>query len=197
MLTFTETAVTEIRHLLEQTGEEGLSLRLAIMGRGPGGFRYDLAFVRSDNRSDDDVVLEQDGFQVFVDPASAENLDGATVDFKTEMNRRGFQIDNPNTGWKDPVAAKVQRILDTRINPSIAMHGGFITLHKVEESVAYITMGGGCQGCGMAAFTLSEGIEAQLLEEVPELKGISDMTDHTAGANPFYAASEQGESPVV
>jgi Fe/S biogenesis protein NfuA len=198
VIDFTENAVTEIAHLIEQTeAEEELALRMAILGRGPGGFRYDLAFVHTSDHRAEDIVLELDGFDVFVDRQSADLLEGATVDFQTELNQRGFRIDNPNTGWKDPLADKVQRVLDEQVNPAIAAHGGFITLHRVADGIAYISMGGGCQGCGMAAFTLTEGIEAQLLQAVPELKGIQDLTDHAAGTDPYYAATEQGESPVA
>jgi len=197
VLTFTEKAVEAVQTLMEETGEEELALRVAILGRGPGGFRYDLAFVREGDGSDDDVRVEFDSFNVYVDAGSAENLEGASVDFLDTPRGRGFQIDNPNTGWKDPVADQVQRVLDTVINPSIAMHGGYVTLHEIKDGIAHVSMGGGCQGCGMAAFTLSEGIEAQLLSSVPELKGVKDITDHSMGQNPYYAADEEGESPVA
>lgn len=196
MLTFSEEAIEQIRTLMRETGEEDLALRVAILGRGPAGFRYDLAFVKRSDHSGEDVAVDLDAFTVFVDRKSAENLEGARVDFQDDARGRGFQIENPNTGWKDPAAAQVQRILDTRINPSIAMHGGFVTLHEVRDGIAFVSMGGGCQGCGLAMLTLKEGIEAELLASVPELSGVRDITDHASGQNPFYAPDEQGASPL-
>ena len=197
MVTISEKAIEEIRTLMGNAGDDDIALRVAILGRGPGGFRYDLAFVGLADRKEDDIVVDVEAFQVFIDSSSAPNLQGARIDFQTDQQQAGFRIENPNTGWKDPLAAKVQRILDTRINPSIAMHGGYITLVNVRDEVAYIRMEGGCQGCGLARLTLKEGVEAQIMTELPELKGIVDTTDHAVGADPFYQPSEQGESPLA
>jgi Fe/S biogenesis protein NfuA len=197
LLTISEKAIEEIRSLMDEAGEDDIALRVAVLGRGPGGFRYDLAFVNLSDRKEDDIVVDVESFQVFIDSSSAPNLEGARIDFQTDDQQAGFRIENPNTGWKDPLASRVQQILDTRINPSVAMHGGFITLVDVRDEVAYIRMEGGCQGCGLAMLTLKDGVEAQLMTELPELKGIVDTTDHAVGGNPFYQPSEEGESPVA
>jgi len=57
--------------------------------------------------------------------------------------------------------------------------------------VVMVRMAGGCQGCGMADVTLRQGIEAMLHQHVPEVKGIVDITDHTAGSNPYFAAAKK------
>jgi Fe/S biogenesis protein NfuA len=75
------------------------------------------------------------------------------------------------------------------INPSLAMHGGYAKLERVEGDTAYVIMGGGCQGCGLAALTLTEGIKAQIENRIPEIREVVDVTDHAAGDNPFYEAS--------
>ena len=84
------------------------------------------------------------------------------------------------------IRAKVQAVLDQEINPGVASHGGKITLVDVQGSAIVIHMGGGCQGCGMAAVTLRQGVERTLRERVPEVTEIRDSTDHDAGANPYY-----------
>ena len=84
---------------------------------------------------------------------------------------------------------RVQEVIDTQINPAVAMHGGYITLLDVKEGVAYVEMGGGCQGCGAASLTLKHGVEMLLREEVPEIREVLDTTDHASGTNPFYAPS--------
>ncbi len=52
-----------------------------------------------------------------------------------------------------------------------------------------LNLSGGCQGCGMARATLSQGIEVALKEAIPELTGVVDITDHEKGSNPYYAAA--------
>ena len=80
---------------------------------------------------------------------------------------------------------KVRQLLDQQVNPAIAMHGGFTELVNVEDDKAFITMGGGCQGCAMSAMTLRQGIETAILGAVPEIKEVVDITDHGSGENPF------------
>ena len=84
--------------------------------------------------------------------------------------------------------ARVERILEEEVNPAVAAHGGVIRLDKLEGSTAWLHMGGGCQGCGMAAVTLRQGVERLLLAAVPEITQIRDATDHTAGDRPYYAS---------
>jgi Fe/S biogenesis protein NfuA len=91
----------------------------------------------------------------------------------------------------DPVVAKIVEVLDAQINPQIAAHGGFAELVAVDAPVAYLRMGGGCQGCGMAAVTLSQGIEVLLLDLVPEITEVVDVTDHASGTNPYYEAAKK------
>lgn len=88
------------------------------------------------------------------------------------------------------IRQKIQHLLDTEINPGVAMHGGQVSLIDVQGNVVYIQMGGGCQGCGMADVTLKQGIEAMIREVVPEVGEILDVTDHAAGRNPYYTPSK-------
>ncbi|HHN73873.1 MAG TPA: iron-sulfur cluster assembly accessory protein, partial [Acidobacteria bacterium] len=87
----------------------------------------------------------------------------------------------------DPVAKKVQLVLDERVQPSLAQHGGWIELVEVSDGVAYVQLGGGCQGCSGAQATLSEGIRHAIIEQVPEISDVVDRTDHGAGTNPFMS----------
>jgi Fe/S biogenesis protein NfuA len=72
----------------------------------------------------------------------------------------------------------------------VAGHGGHIDLVAVENDTAYLRFGGGCQGCGMVKATLKEGVEKVLLEEVPEITKVMDVTDHAAGTNPYYESGK-------
>ena len=87
---------------------------------------------------------------------------------------------------EDEVKTKIQKILDEMINPAVASHGGYVELLDVKENVAYLKLGGGCQGCGMVNVTLKQGIEATLKEEIPQLAGVIDQTDHAGGSNHYY-----------
>ncbi len=88
------------------------------------------------------------------------------------------------------IRLKVQRVLDTQINPGVAGHGGKISLLDVKGDAIYIQMGGGCQGCGSASVTLKQGVERALAQYVPEVKHVFDTTDHASGKNPFYSPSK-------
>src|SRR5438034_1240631 len=86
---------------------------------------------------------------------------------------------------------RVAELFETQVNPMVARHGGRVELIDVQDAFVMLRMAGGCQGCGMADVTLRQGIEAMLQQAVPEVKGIVDITDHTAGANPYFAASKK------
>ena len=134
-----------------------------------------------------DIVLDLGTFKVLVDSKSADDLKGAVIDYVEDLNSSGFKIDNPNTPtWDNPKAQKIQELIDERINPAVAAHGGQIELLNVEDDAIYIHMGGGCQGCGMANVTLKHGIEAMIQEVFPEIKQVIDTTDHASGTNPYY-----------
>jgi Fe-S cluster biogenesis protein NfuA len=81
---------------------------------------------------------------------------------------------------------KIQYLLAHKINPGVAAHAGFVELVDVKDNNAYIRLGGGCQGCGAADFTLRQGIEAIIRKEVPEILQVLDVTDHAAGMKPYY-----------
>jgi len=99
-----------------------------------------------------------------------------------EMRRSPSEID---------LREKVETILNSEINPLIAQHGGVVSLIDVRGANLYLQLGGGCQGCGMADVTLRQGIEASIRRALPEVEEVLDVTDHAAGANPFYSPSKK------
>ena len=86
---------------------------------------------------------------------------------------------------------KVQYLIDTQINPGVAEHGGFVRVVDVTDGTLYVKLGGGCQGCGAADFTLRQGIETIIKRNVPEIHQIVDVTNHSAGTSPYYRRPEQ------
>lgn len=91
----------------------------------------------------------------------------------------------------DALFEKVTMIFDTRINPMVAGHGGRVDLIDVQDGVVMLRLMGGCQGCGMADVTLRQGIEATLRQVAPEVRGVVDVTDHSTGANPYFASAKK------
>lgn len=193
MIHFTQTAKERVARFLEAQRGQGVSaLRVA-------GTKSDqkLWLVKADDRRDDDEVLSVQDFEVFLDPTSSKQLGGATVDFVDDVIKSGFRVFWPSPTWDDPVAQRVQDVLDRQVNPGVASHGGHVALAQVEGDAAYVRLGGGCQGCGAADVTLRQGIEEAILSAVPEIKRVLDATDHAAGTNPYYAPTETGNSPLA
>ena len=197
MLTFTDLAKQQVLAAMEEWEGKNPVLRLAVIGRGPAGFQYELGFIEENDGSPDDILVEVGPFTVYVDADSVAKLEGSTVDFVRGLQESGFKFDNPNSMWSDATAQTVQEVIDTQVNPAVASHGGFVTLLDVKDDTAFIALGGGCQGCGMADVTLRQGIEVMIKEAAPQIRQILDTTDHAAGTNPFYEASKSGESPLA
>jgi Fe/S biogenesis protein NfuA len=97
----------------------------------------------------------------------------------------------PEADLSGDVAQRVLQVLEQQVNPAIAMHGGSAELVAVEDSTAYVRLGGGCVGCGMATVTLSQGIEVAITEAVPEIERVVDVTDHASGTNPYYEPAKK------
>ena len=191
MVTLTELAKKNVLMAMEDEEREDLALRIAIVGRQGGSFQYKMDLVGQDEREEADTVVDVGEFDVYVDAQSAPHLQGVTVDFVQRLSEAGFRFDNPNSPWSDPKAAEVAEVIDRQINPAIASHGGFVTLIDVRGDTAYISMGGGCQGCGMADVTLKQGVEASIVGVVEGIARVVDRTDHNSGTNPYYQPSKK------
>jgi Fe/S biogenesis protein NfuA len=197
MIQFTPAARAKVLELLSAEGRQGSALRFMITGRMSGSFQYQLAFMKPADRRSDDVSEDAGGFEVVTDARSAPYLPGTVVEYVETAEEKGFRIENPNPLWSDPVALAVQRLFDEEINPALASHGGFVHLLDLREGVAYVELGGGCQGCGMANVTLKRGIEVRVREAVPQVTSVVDSTDHAGGTNPFFRPAEEGRSPYA
>ena len=161
-------------------------LRVRVLAKDGPRFRYEIALEDPRERAPEDLPVELDGLTVVVDPTSAADLAGATIDLDPEVTGGGLRIDNPNEGWQDPVARAVQEVLDRQINPGVGSHGGMVSLVDVKDGTAYMRFGGGCQGCAAVDVTLKQGVETAIRAAVPAISAIVDVTDHQAGANPYY-----------
>ena len=83
------------------------------------------------------------------------------------------------------IRTRIQELIDAKINPALQGHGGFVRLADVKDRKIYLELGGGCQGCAMAQATLRGGVEAMILEHIPQIEEIVDVTDHASGSKPY------------
>jgi Fe/S biogenesis protein NfuA len=198
MVTFSEEARNQIKAAMDEQQDGRVLLRLEAHSTGAADFAYGMRLVGPDEKGAEDQVFDGGGFEVIVDPESAENLKGASVEFETGAVQSGFRFDNPNQpavpgfgeGKREdlsgPLVDRVQRLLQTELNPAVAAHGGMIRLVGVRDNKAYVAFGGGCHGCGMVDVTLKHGVEARIREAIPEIEEVVDVTDHRGGSNPYY-----------
>jgi Fe/S biogenesis protein NfuA len=194
LLTITDTARQKLLEIFDEQGLRGQgAIRVAIQGRGPGGFDYAMALEEEGSQTPDDTVLDEGDFKVLIDSESLPLLRGATVDYADELMGGGFRMHNPNPTWSDPTAAAIQSLLETSINPALASHGGHVSMIDFKDETVYVQLGGGCQGCGMVDVTLRQGIEQAIKREFPQVKGVIDTTDHAGGSNPYYQPAKGAE----
>jgi Fe/S biogenesis protein NfuA len=199
LLTITDAAREKI--LDARAGEpdaDSLALWVDVSGIEGNSFAYDMYLRPVDEAGVEDAVQSDADIPVVVPGENADKVRGSTLD----LAGGGMVLRNPNSpspapptaaaeppkDLSGPVAQRVLQVLDEQVNPAIAAHGGRADLVAVEEPVAYLHLSGGCQGCGMAAVTLRQGIEAMIFEAVPEITEVVDATDHASGTNPYYKA---------
>lgn len=209
-LTITEEAHAKILELLEARGmKEDGALRITVEDVTFAGPEYGMALVEQSSATDTDVAIDGEGFPVLVDAEHVPYVNGAVVGYYDTLFQQGFQIDppenlpgpeevQPRVNWDDPVAQRVQQVIDQMVNPGVASHGGYVELLDVQGDRIYVRMGGGCQGCGMASVTLKQGVEQLVTQHVPEIHEVIDTTDHAGGTNPYYQPSKgaaAGASP--
>jgi Fe/S biogenesis protein NfuA len=179
---------------------ETLALWVEVNGESGGAFTYLMELRPLAEAEQEGVVQRHDDLSVVLAHESVDKLAGATLDF----TGAGMVMQNPNRptpaspAMGQPPAdltgelpQRVLQVLEEEINPAIAAHGGYAELIAVEDSVVYVRMGGGCQGCGLAAVTLTQGIEVAILDAVPEIEKVVDVTDHASGTNPYYEAAKK------
>lgn len=190
MLKITATAEQKIVALIGETGKPVQGLRVGATARSPFKVDYRLAFLGAEQVRDDDTRVPFNGFDVYLDAASVPLLQETTIDYVDEATGAGFKIDRAHKvppELRGTLAERVLTVIEEQINPSVGGHGGHVTLMEVRDGIVYVELGGGCRGCGMAKVTLKQGIERMLLEALPEIKEVRDVTDHAGGENPYYA----------
>jgi len=207
VLRVSDAALGRVLELREgETDAESLALVVEITGTSGDSYTYDLYFQALSDARPADWTSEQGPLTLVVPASSIDRLRGALLDLSRDVEQGGMVIQNPNhpepprasptisgppPDLSGDVAQRVLAVLEQQINPSIAAHGGRADLVAVEVETAYLRLSGGCAGCGMAAVTLSQGIEVAIFSSVPEITKVVDVTDHAAGTNPFYEPAKK------
>lgn len=190
---FTDAARERVLAFIAEDPADGLAVRVSVQNPSPVAPQYEMALIEPDERDAGDLAYSHAGIDIVVDRESAKILEGTKIDWVESLQGSGFRFDNPNLKplgsqpLEGPVVERVQRVIEEQINPGVATHGGRIALVDVRENIVYVSMGGGCQGCGMAKVTLTQGIKQIIKEAAPEIIDVRDVTDHTAGENPYFS----------
>jgi Fe/S biogenesis protein NfuA len=194
IIDITPEGVEKLKELRDQEPEtDRLGLRVEIISEPGEEFRYDLSFEVVTQAAFSDEVRTVDGMKIIVPANSLELLTGSILDYN---DAQGLIIRNPNKPLApsveglvkdDELSAQIESVLSGEVNPALAAHGGFVSYAGHDgEGVAYLTMGGGCHGCSMSRMTMMEGVQTTLVEKVPGVVKVRDLTDHASGENPYY-----------
>jgi Fe/S biogenesis protein NfuA len=192
-----------------------------VTGSADGEYTHALSIDPRSRVGPGDAVQHEGDLVITVAAEDIAKLRGATIDWNEGPQHSGFVVINPNKppapiplptlpmlapmgspgGAQPPrapvgdldsdIAHRVRAVLDREVNPSIAAHGGHAELAGIEDDNAYLRLGGGCQGCGMASVTLNQGIEVAITRAVPEITRVVDVTDHASGTNPFFEPAKK------
>ncbi len=186
-----EANYTEEEQKIVDSVKELVEERIRAQIQEDGG---DVAFKAYDPE-DGTIILEMDSSGLSTPAFGTQiKIENTLKHFVPEVSRVRFErmVDESaddgedRPGLKTPEAETIKILLETRINPAIAAHGGYINLIDIQKDIAYVEMAGGCQGCGMADATLKQGVEVEIKRAVPVISQVLDVTDHAGGTNPYY-----------
>lgn len=192
MVTITESAQDYLAELLKKQDSEGIGIRVFILDPGTPKAETCISFCRPGEEKEDDDRKEYPQFHAWIEKRSIPFLEEAVVDYAKDSMGGQLTIKAPNSRLPkiredSSIEDRINYILYNEINPSLASHGGAVSLEDlVDDTIAILKFGGGCQGCGMVDVTLKDGVEKTLLEKVPGLTAVRDVTDHTNRDNAYF-----------
>lgn len=195
IIELTPAALEKLRALrLEEEEHDRLGLRLEIAGDNGDTYQYDLSFDEYTKAAFTDEVRTHEGLKVIIPGRDVEKLQGAVLDY---ADATGLIIRNPNKPFAvrieglthdDELSAEIEALVATEVNPALSAHGGFVTFVGHDgDGAAYLRMGGGCHGCSMSRMTMMDGVQRMLVEALPAVAKVVDVTDHSTGENPYYS----------
>lgn len=191
-VTITESAQGYLKDLLAKQDVEGMGIRMFVANPGTPQAETCIAYSRPGEQEQSDVLLELGGFNAYFEEKSIPYLDEAKVDYSPDKMGGQLTIRAPNSKMPkitddSSLQDKVNYVLYNEINPGLASHGGHVSLVEItDDGYAVLQFGGGCQGCSAVDITLKQGVEKTLMEKLPAIKGVRDMTDHSDRSRAYY-----------
>ncbi len=192
IIKITKSAEEYLSQLIRDKNETDLSIRIFIADPGTPKAETCLAYCKPDEAMPDDMILNLDLITVNLEKRSIPFLKDAEVNFDNDTFGGQLTIKAPNARLPNisadsPVEDRINYVIYNEINPMLESHGGEVSLVEFNnENEAVLQFGGGCQGCGMVDVTLKDGIEKTLIEQIPEVKAVKDLTDHSIDDNAYY-----------
>ena len=196
-ITVTDGAIEFLKNLLETVDiqdPKGPKTHIKVfVEKGGTPYAETMLTYAKESEKGDAKVISYDGFDLYVDSASEKFLDECVINHDADQFGGQLTIKAPNSkvsklDENSTLEEKVNYYLYNEVAPMLAQHGGNVRLHEItQDKVAVLEFGGGCQGCRAVDMTLTHGIEQVLLNNVPEIAGIRDMTDHNMTANAYYS----------
>tara|TARA_R110002124_G_scaffold61822_3_gene169158 strand:+ start:6728 stop:7315 length:588 start_codon:yes stop_codon:yes gene_type:complete len=191
MVTITESAQEYLSELLSKQ-EDALGVRVFINQPGTPRAETCIAYCREGDVQEGDQQEVLPRFNVWYEAKSLPFLEDALVDYAKDRMGGQLTIKAPNAKLprvddNSSLEDRVNYVLYNEVNPALAAHGGEVSLVEITETnVAILQFGGGCQGCSAVDQTLKGGVEKTLLEQIPQLTGVSDTTDHSDTSQAYY-----------
>ena len=191
----TEGAQGYLAELLAKQNVEGMAVRLFVTQPGTSYAETCLAYCRPEEVNGEDEIMDFELIKFYIERNSIPYLDEAFIDYATDRMGGQLTIKAPNAkvpkvSADSPMNEQINYILYSDINPGLASHGGEVKLEELVETddgyIAILRFGGGCQGCSAVDMTLKDGVEKTLIERVPGLVGVRDVTDHSHTDNAYF-----------
>lgn len=192
LVTVTDSARDYLAQLIEKQDVEGMGVRIFVTQPGTRNAETCLAYCPPNEVVPTDEQMDLEKFTLYLDHNSVAFLEDAFVDYSKDQMGGQLTIKAPNAKVPQvaddaPLPDRINYVLASEINPNLAAHGGDVQLVEVvDESVAVLRFGGGCQGCSAVSLTLKQGVEKTLTERVPEITAVRDVTDHSNTENAYY-----------
>ena len=192
IINITKSAEDYLLQLINNKNDPDISIRIFVNDPGTPKAETCLAYCSKNEVEPDDLIVHLDSFDVYLEKRSLSFLQDAEVNYDTDnfggqLTIKAPNARLPNISSDSPIEDRINYIIYNEINPMLASHGGDVSLVEFnDKGEVILQFGGGCQGCGMVDVTLKDGIEKTLLEQLPEVKAVKDITDHTYDDNAYF-----------
>jgi len=176
-------------HLVDLLGKQDDVIGVYITVDRPGTVfaKTLLSYYRDKSQQSYSKQIDFGSLKTYIDGDCEEYLKGTVIDFEEqELTVKSPNSKTPILPQNATLEEKVEFVLAVAVNPILAAHGGTACLIEVDNGVAVLEFGGGCQGCAVMPVTMKFAVEKQLVENIPEITTVRDITDHSVKDNAYY-----------